>query len=392
LELAIVSNLASKIHSVQDAEYFARRRLPRFLYENYEAGSGLGITLRANVEAFEQVTFRPRAAVFFPHRDLRTRVLGHEISMPVIISSVGALRIGHPDGEVGVARAAGAAGTIQIVSTATASAIEDIAAAATGPIFYQLYYVGGRSGAKVMIDRAKRSGCQALVVNVDSPVRALRDRPVRQRTYTPAATTVSEVLRVLPQLISRPSWLLHFLRDGAPTQMPMGLRANGKPMSIFELFDAIFEQPPVWEDIPWIRKEWGGPVVIKGIINAEDARRAVDSGADAIVVSNHGGNSLDGTPATLRVLPEIVEAVGDQIEVWMDSGVRRGSDVVKAVALGAKAVLIGRAYVFALMAAGEPGVRQILKLFHDEIDQTLSFLGCSSIQSLDPTYVQLPPE
>jgi len=375
---------------VDDARYFAERRLPKFLYQSYEAGSGTGVTLRANVQAFEEVWFRPRAAVFFRERDCHTRVLGHEISMPVMVAPVGALRIGHRDGEIGVARAAGAAGTIQIVSSATATSIEDITSAAIGPIFYQLYFIGGRASAETMIERAKRSGCKALIVTVDAQAGTVRERPVRDRARFPATKSVREVLRVLPQLLQRPEWLWGFLLDGARTQTPMALGRNGTAMWILECFSAIFEQPPVWDDIPWIREQWGGPMAIKGILTAEDARRAVDAGAEAIVVSNHGGNSLDGTPATLRVLPEIVAAVGHQIEVWMDGGVRRGPDVVKAVALGARAVLIGRAYVFALMAGGEPGVRRILEIFRDEIDQTLALLGCPSIDALDPSYVQLP--
>ena len=383
-------SLASKIQSFRDAEYLAQRRLPRFLYEYYQAGSGAGITLRENVRAFEEVSFSPRAATFIPRRDLHTCVLGFDIAMPVIVSSIGPLRIGHRDGEVGVARAAGAAGTIQFVSTATGFAIEDISAAATGPVFLQTYFVGGREGVLNMITRAKHCGCAGLVVNVDIPARGFLDRPVQHRTYTPGAITLSEALKILPQLISRPAWLRDFILDRGWTKCPMGIKPNGDPMNILEMFDAIFEHIPTWDDVSWIREQWQGPLVLKGIITAEDAQCAVDAGANAIVVSNHGGNALDGSPATLRVLPEIVEAVGNRIDVLMDGGVRRGSDVVKAVALGAKAVLIGRAYIFPLMAAGEPGVRQILNRFRNEIDQTLAFLGCPSVSALDTSYLHPP--
>ena len=267
-----MSTVASRIQSVDDAAYFAQRRLPRFLYQKIEAGSGSGVTVRANVQAFEEVSFRPRAAVSVPQRDIGARVLGFDISMPVIISPAGGLRVGHRDGEVGVARAAGAAGTIEIVSTVTATSIEDITRASTGPIFYQLYYIGGRAGAEATIERAKQSGCKALVVTVDSPVATSVERPYSQRAYSPTATNLKETLRILPQLLSRPGWLWDFVRDGAMTNAPMGRKPNGLPMSVFECLGAIFGESPVWADMPWIREQWGGPLVIKGIVTVEDAR------------------------------------------------------------------------------------------------------------------------
>jgi isopentenyl diphosphate isomerase/L-lactate dehydrogenase-like FMN-dependent dehydrogenase len=385
-----LSRVASRIESVEDARYFAERRLPGFLYQNYEAGSGLNLTLGASVKAFEEVLFKPRTAVFNAGRDLHTRVLGHDITMPVMLAPVGALRMGHPDGEVGVARAAGRAGTIQIVSTATGTSIEEICAAATGPVFYQLYFVGGRSSAEEMIDRAAKSGCKALVVSVDTPSGGFRERLVSERAYVPTSPSLVEGIRILPQLATRPSWFVRFLADGMPTRLPMGpLRAGRRPY-VLDFFAAVFDEAPAWSDIPWIRSLWKGPLVIKGILNPEDARLAVDAGADAIVVSNHGGNGLDGTMPSLRVLPGIVDAVGDQTEVWLDSGIRRGSDVVKAVALGARTVLIGRAYVFALMAAGEAGVSRMLELFRTGIDSTLSLLGCPSVDALGREYVSVP--
>jgi len=385
--------IATRIQSVADAHYFARQRVPEGIFQMFEAGSGSNVTMRENVRAFEDVLFRPRTAVFHPSRDLRTTVLGHEISMPAIVSSVGFLKIGHPDGEAGVARAAGAAGTIQFVSGVTNTPIEEIMAAATGPVFYQLYYIGGRDASAPIIERVKTAGVSGLVLIADTPTIARpRDRLYPERRSVPAGVTLRDAIGFAPQALPKPRWLLDFLRAGIPEpQVAMGLRPDGTPMGLFEGIEKIYQQTPAWEDVPWIRERWDGPLVIKGILTVEDARRAVEEGADAIVVSNHGGNVLDGDVATLPVLAQIVDAVGSDIEVLIDSGVRRGTDVLKAVALGAKAVLLGRAYVYALLAAGEPGVQTMLELFRQQIDEALAFLGVESIGELDPSFLELPP-
>jgi isopentenyl diphosphate isomerase/L-lactate dehydrogenase-like FMN-dependent dehydrogenase len=389
--------IASRLQSVADARYFAERRVPKGIFQMFEAGSGSNVTMRENRRAFEEVMFRPRAAVFHPERDLRTTVLGHEISMPVIVSSVGFLSIGHQDGEAGVARAAGAAGTIQFLSGVTNTPVEDVMAAASGPVFYQLYYIGGREASAPIIERAKEAGAAGLVIIADTaPTARPRDRLYHERASVPAAVSPRQAIRFAPQMLAKPRWALEYLRGARRTGsleplMAMGLHPDRTPMKFFEAVGRIYEETPAWEDIPWIRERWDGPLVIKGILTVDDARRAVAEGADAIVVSNHGGNVLDGSVPTLPVLPEIVEAVGDEIEVLMDSGVRRGVDVVKALALGAKAVLLGRAYVYALLAAGEPGVRHMLEVFRQQIDEALAFLGVKSVYDLDASYLELPP-
>jgi isopentenyl diphosphate isomerase/L-lactate dehydrogenase-like FMN-dependent dehydrogenase len=389
--------VATRMESVGDAHYFAERRVPRGIFQMFEAGSGSNVTMRENRRAFEEVMFRPRAAVFDPGRELSTTVLGHEISMPVIVSSVGFLSIGHPDGEASVARAAGAAGTIQFLSGVTNTPVEEVIAAASGPVFYQLYYIGGREASAPIIERAKAAGAAGLVIIADTATTARpRDRLYYERATAPVAATPGEAIRFAPQVLAKPRWGVEFIRaarriGSLEPLMAMGLHPDGTPMKFFEAVGRIYEETPAWQDIPWIRERWDGPLVIKGVLTVEDARRAVDVGADAIVISNHGGNVLDGSVSTLRVLPEIVEAVGDEIEVLMDSGVRRGVDVVKALALGAKAVLLGRAYVYALLAAGEPGVRQMLELFRQQIDEALAFLGVKSVHDLDPSLLALPP-
>lgn len=383
----------SRIQSVEDARLLAKRRVPRGIFQMFEAGSGSNVTMDRNEEVFREVMFRPRGAVFHAERDISTSVLGHRISMPVIVSAVGFLQIGHRDGEAGVARAAGAAQTIQFVSGVTNTAIEEIMAEATGPVFYQLYYFRGRDASAPIIERITAAGVDGLVLTVDTPTVARpRDRPYYERASVPERMGLVDAIRFLPQLITKPAWTADFIRDGIrEPRVAMGLRPDGTPMGLFEGIPHIYERTPAWEDLPWIRKHWDGPVVIKGILTAEDARRAVAEGVDAIVVSNHGGNVLDGSVPTLPVLPQIVEAVGDQIEVLVDSGVRRGTDVLKALALGARAVLLGRAYVYPLLAAGEPGVRHILELFRQQIEEGLAFLGARSIHDLDPSYVEIPP-
>lgn len=382
----------SKIQSVEDARLLAKKRLPKGIYQMFEAGSGSNVTAERNVEVFEEVMFRPRGAVFLPERELATTVLGHRISMPVIVSSVGFLKAGHPDGEAGVARAAGAAGTIQFVSGVTTTPIEEIMANASGPIFYQLYYVGGRDASAPIIERVKAAGVSGLVLTVDTPTVARpKDLPYTQRASVPAGVSLKEAIKFAPQALTKPSWLLGFLKGGIEEpEVSMALRPDGTPMKLFEGIEQIYKETPAWEDLPWIRRHWDGPIVIKGILTVEDARRAVAEGVDAIVVSNHGGNVLDGSVPTLPVLPEIVDAVGDQIEVLMDSGVRRGTDVLKALAFGAKAVLLGRAYVYPLLAAGEEGVHHILELFRRQIDEGLAFLGVESIHELDRSFLAVP--
>jgi isopentenyl diphosphate isomerase/L-lactate dehydrogenase-like FMN-dependent dehydrogenase len=387
----MMRNLPRRIRSVEDAEFYARRRLPRGLVQQVEGGSGRGTTIAANLAAFDEVLFRPRAAVSFPSRSLATSVVGHRISLPVLTAPVANLRLYHRDGEVGVARAAGGAGTIACIGAFTGYAIEDVAAVADGALFFQLYYLGGRNNIEPMIERIKRAGVKALILTVDSAAWMTRERPVRRRVCTVNGGRRA-LPRFAPQVITKPRWLSGFLRDGLRCETPMALRADGRPMPLWEAAGSIARDTPVWEDIPWIRELFGGPVIVKGILSAEDARRAAAEGAAAVIVSNHGGNALDGTPASLRVLPEVVDAVGHEIEVLLDGGIRRGSDVVKAVALGARAVLLGRACVWAHAAAGGPGVAHLLELFRRDIDRTLALAGCPSVEALDGSYVRLPRE
>ena len=383
---------AARIQSVEDARLLAKRRLPTSVYQMFEAGSGSDLTATRNVEAFRDVMFRPRNGVFIPKPDISTTVLGHKISMPAIVSSVGFLSVGHRDGEVGVARATADADTIQFISGVASTPIEEIMDVAKHPVFYQLYYVGGREASAPIIDRVKRAGVSGLVLTIDTPTIARpKDTPYFERRSLPYGISFKEALKFAPQALPKYEWLWDMLRDGLKEPVvAQALRPDGTPMGLFEGIEKIYQQTPTFDDVQWIRRHWDGPLVLKGILTADDARRALKEGADAIVVSNHGGNVLDGSLPTLRALPEIVDAVGGKMDVLVDSGVRRGTDVLKAVAMGAKAALLGRAYVYGLLAAGEPGVRTVLDLFRTQITEGMSFLGAPSLDALDTSYLDLP--
>ena len=365
----------------------ARRRLPRVVFDYLDGGAEGEYTLRENCRAFEDVTFRPRHAVSVPTCDLRTRVLGFDLAFPVLLAPVGYSRLMHPEGEVAAARCAGAAGTAYILSTISGHRMEDVKAASNGPVFYQLYLMGGRGAAEGGIARARAAGFSALVVTIDTPVAGMRERDSRNGMKELMSGSILSKVPFLPQVLSRPGWLLRFLRDGGVPHLPNVVIPGQGPMPMVDVGAALASSTVTWQDLRWIREAWAGPLVIKGVLTGEDARRAIDEGASAIVVSNHGGRQLDCVPASLQVLPEIVEAVNGRIEVLMDGGVRRGTDVIKAICLGARAVLIGRAYAYGLAAGGPAGVRRAIEILRTEMERTLKLLGCPSISALDRSYV-----
>jgi isopentenyl diphosphate isomerase/L-lactate dehydrogenase-like FMN-dependent dehydrogenase len=368
----------------------ASRRLPKVVFDYIDGGAEAEVTLRENLRAFEEVIFRPRHAVAIPNCDLRTSVLGFELSMPVLLAPVGYCRVMHPDGEVAAARAAGAAGTAYILSTVSGHRLEDVKAASDGPVWYQLYLTGGREAAENAMHRAQAVGYSVLVITIDTIVIGLREREMRGGMEQLLRGSIWSNIPFLPQFLSRPRWLARFLLDGGLPMLPNIIIPQSGPLRIGNAHTVMGRGAFAWQDLKWIRELWRGPIVIKGILTTEDARRCVDEGAAAIVVSNHGGRQLDGVPASLRVLPEVVEAVRDQVEVLMDSGIRRGTDVVKALCMGARAVLCGRAYAYGLGAAGESGVARALEILRDDLERTLRLLGCSSVSGLDGSYVEVP--
>jgi isopentenyl diphosphate isomerase/L-lactate dehydrogenase-like FMN-dependent dehydrogenase len=376
-----------RIVNIDDLRSLARARVPKIIFNYIDGGAEAEVTLRENIRAFEEVTFRPRQAVAIAECDLRTRVLGLNLSLPVLLGPVGYCRVMHPDGEAGAARAAGNAGTAYILSTVSGQRLEDVKAASSGPVWYQLYMIGGRETAERALVRAKNAGYTVLVITIDTTVVGLREREVRDGMDQLLRGNLWSKIPFMPQFLARPRWLTRFLLNGGLPNMPNIVTPEGCAYRVGDAHTSIKRGAFSWDDMGWIRELWQGPIVIKGALTTEDAKRAVDYGVAAVVVSNHGGRQLDGVPASLRVLPQIVEAVNGRAEILLDSGIRRGSDVVKAICLGARAVLCGRAYAYGLAAGGEAGVTRALEILRTDIERTLRLLGCPAVSALDSSYV-----
>ena len=374
--------------NIEDLRRAARRRLPRSVFDYIDGGADGEVTLRENVRAFEDVRFRPRCAVETPAPDLRTSVLGMPVALPIVLAPVGSSRMFWPRGEEVAASVAGAAGTIYSLSTLSGCRLEDVKKATRGPAWYQLYLCGGRDVAAATVQRARDEGYSALILTIDTAVAGFRERDVRNGAKQLLTRRVWPMLPYVAQFAARPRWLAAFFRDGGLMKFPNVQLADG-PMLYADVGVALEESTVTWKDLRWIREIWKGPIVIKGVHTGEDARRAIGEGADAIVVSNHGGRQLDGVHATIRVLPEVIDAAAGRVEVLLDGGVRRGGDVVKALCLGARAVLIGRAYAYGLGAAGGPGVARAIEILRADIVRTMKLLGCGSVAALDRSYVDV---
>ena len=374
--------------TVAVAQRRAKKRLPKSVYGALVAGAEQGLTARDNVAAFSELGFAPHVAGLAASRSMNTTVLGQEISLPVIISPTGVQAV-HPEGEVAVARAAAARGTAMGLSSFASKPVEAVVAA-NPKTFFQLYWVGTRDDMAARIERARKAGAVGVIVTLDWSFSFGRDWG---SPHIPERMSLREMLRMAPEGLSRPSWLLEWARTGKfPDLTVPNLPVAGEPAPTF--FGAYGQwmgtSPPSWEDVAWLRGQWDGPFMLKGVTRIDDAKRAVDAGVSAISVSNHGGNNLDGTPATIRLLPDIAKSVGDQVEVLMDGGIRRGGDVAKALALGAKAVMIGRAYLWGLSASGQAGVENVLDLLRSGLDSCLLGLGHSSITELNPSDLVIP--
>jgi isopentenyl diphosphate isomerase/L-lactate dehydrogenase-like FMN-dependent dehydrogenase len=376
--------------SIEDFRPLARRRLPKAVFDYLDGGAEGEVTLRENCRAFEDITFRPRHAVALENCDLRTRVLGLDLSLPFLLAPVGYSRVMHPGGEVAAARAAGVAGTAYILSTISGHKLEDVRGGSKGPVFYQLYLMGGREAAEGAIERARVAGFSALVVTIDTAVSGIRERDLRNGMKELITGSLLAKVPFLPQVLSHPRWLISFLRDGGLPGLPNVVVPGEGPMGLVDIGAALARAAVTWADFRWIRDCWRGPIVVKGILTGDDARHALDQGAAAVVVSNHGGRQLDCVPASLRALPEVAKAVNGQAEVLMDGGIRRGTDIVKAICLGAQAVLCGRAYAYGLAVAGEAGVARAIEILRTDLERTLRLLGCPSIAALDRSYVNVP--
>jgi isopentenyl diphosphate isomerase/L-lactate dehydrogenase-like FMN-dependent dehydrogenase len=380
----------SRVVNINDLRSLALRRLPKVVFDYLDGGAESETTLQENSRAFAAVTFRPRQGIPVSNCDLRTRALGLDISFPAILAPIGYSRLMHPGGEVAAARAAGAAGTGYILSTISGHRLEDVKAGSSGPVCYQLYLLGGRGAAEGAIERARVAGFSALVVTVDTSVSGMRERDFHNGMKELLSGGPLDQVPFLPQLLARPGWLVSFLLDGGVPKLPNIVIPGKGPMPLIDVNAALSQSVFTWQDMKWIRSLWPGPIVIKGVLTGDDARKAIDQGATAVVVSNHGGRQLDSVSATLQALPEVVTAVNGRAEVLLDGGIRRGSDIVKALCLGARAVLIGRAYAYGLAAAGEPGVTRALEILRADVERTLKLLGCTSVTALDRSYLDVP--
>src|SRR6266700_1648830 len=384
-------SLASpRVINIHDLRHLAQGRLPKVVFDYLDGGAESEVTLRENCRIFDDVTFRPRQAVAIPECDLRTRVLSADLAFPAILAPVGYSRLMHPDGEVGASAAAGEAGLPYTLSTISGHRLESVRAASKGPVWYQLYLLGGREAAEGALDRARRAGFSALVITVDTPVAGMRERDPRNGMKELLGTSWFARIPYLTNILAHPGWLASFLLDGGVPKLENVVIPGKGPMELLDVGAALASATVTWEDLRWIREVWSGPIIVKGLLTGEDARRAADEGAAAVVVSNHGGRQLDSVSPTLRALPEVVAAVKGQVEVLMDGGVRRGSDIVKALCLGARAVLVGRAYAYGLGAAGPRGVARALEILKSDVERTLRLLGCPSVAALDRSYVDVP--
>ena len=371
----------SIITTIEDLRVLARRRVPRMFYDYADAGSWTESTYRANESDFAAIKFRQRVAVNLVDRSLKSTMVGQEVAMPVALAPTGLTGMQHADGEILAARAAEKIGVPFTLSTMSICSIEDVAARTTKPFWFQLYVMKDRDFINRLIDRAKAANCSALVLTLDLQVLGQRHKDIRNGMTAPPKLTIPNLMN----LATKPRWCLNMLRT--PRRHFGNIVGHAKSVSDMSSLSSWtsqqFDPALSWKDVEWIKERWGGKLIIKGIMDPEDARLCVESGADALIVSNHGGRQLDGAPSSIRALPEIVDAVGKQIEVHMDGGIRSGQDVIRALALGAKGVYIGRPFLYGLGAMGEAGVARCLEIIRNELDLTMAFCGLRDVRQVD---------
>jgi L-lactate dehydrogenase (cytochrome) len=379
--------MSSVITNVEDLRVLAKRRVPRMFYDYADSGSWTESTYRANETDFHKIKLRQRVAVNMEGRSIRASMVGHDVAMPVAIAPTGLTGMQHADGEILAAKAAEKFGIPFTLSTMSICSIEDVAAHTTKPFWFQLYVMRDRGFIERLIDRAKAAKCSALMLTLDLQILGQRHKDLKNGLSAPPKPTIANLIN----LATKPRWCMGML--GTPRRSfgnIVGHASGVGDLSSLSSWTAEQFDPNLnWGDVEWIKKRWGGKLILKGIMDEEDARLAADSGADALIVSNHGGRQLDGAPSSIEALPAIVEAVGKQIEVWMDGGVRSGQDVFKAWALGARGTLIGRAFLYGLGAMGEAGVTRCLEVIAKELDLTMAFCGHRNLSNVD-TRVLLP--
>jgi len=379
-----------RVVNIADLRRAAERRLPRVVFDYVDGGAEAEVTLRENMRAFEEVVFRPRNAVFVQGCDMRANILGCQLGMPLLLAPVGFSRLIYPQGEIIAARAAGKAGIGFCLTTISGCELEKVAEATGCPRWYQLYLVGGRDAAEAALQRAWRAGFTVLAITIDTGTFGFRERDIRNGAGILVGPKRLAKIPLLPNLLAHPAWLAGFLRDGGMLQLPNVILPGRGPMPLSETQASLAKSVVTWADLRWIRNVWPGPLVVKGVLTPEDALRSLDEGAEGVVVSNHGGRQLDGCAATLRALPEVAKAVGDRATILMDGGIRRGSDIAKALCLGAKAVLVGRAYAYGLGAAGEAGVARAIEILRADLQRAMALLGVESLGELNRSFVDVP--
>ena len=385
---SVIRTKLDRISSYEDAREKARRALPRGLFDYVDGGAEGEYTMRRNIEAFEELVWRPRQAIYHETIDTTTEVLGTKLTMPVMTAPCGGMRLVHPDGDIGLVKASAKFGICHIASAVSGFPLEEIAASHPGPKWFQLYRLGSRPLMESLVHRAQAAGFGAMVVTVDSVMAGYREKDYKNGFSYNMRIDLKNMARLAPQVMTRPRWLYDYWRDGMPFEISNTRPLDGgQALPISAMGRTDLSHSPTWDDVDWIRANWIGPMVVKGIMGAEDARRAVDAGADGIVISNHGGRQLEGAPATIDVLPEIVAEVGGETTILLDSGVRRANDVARAIALGADAVLIGRMSIYGLALGGEAGVTRMLELLRGELVRTLRLLGVGSIGELNPSFI-----
>ncbi len=369
------------ITNIEDLRVLHERRAPRMFYDYVDAGSWTESTYRANESDFQQIKFRQRVAINMEHRRIASTMLGQPVTMPVALSPVGMTGMQYADGEILAARAANRFGVPFCLSTMSICSIEEIAKHTQTPFWFQLYVMRDKIFVKALIERAKMANCSALVVTLDLQILGQRHKDLKNGLSAPPKPTLKNLLN----LAMKPAWCMGMLgtknRDFGNI---VGHVKGVENMASLSAWTAgQFDPTLSWEEVEWIKNQWGGKLILKGILDAEDAKLARDVGADAIIVSNHGGRQLDGAPSSIRALPAIVQAVGKDLEVWLDSGIRSGQDVIKALALGAKGTMIGRSYIYGLGAMGEPGVTKALEIIANELDLTLAFCGMTDVRQVN---------
>jgi L-lactate dehydrogenase (cytochrome) len=370
------------ITHIDDFRQPARRKIPRMFYDLVDAGSYSESTYRANEADLRAITLRQKVCVDVAERTTATTLLGQPVSLPVVLAPVGSCGTIHADGEILAARAAESCGALFTLSTMSICSIEDVAAAVTRPFWFQLYMMKDRGFVRSLIERAKAANCSTLVVTVDLPIIGQRHKDYKNGMV--GRPGLLKRLGILADYASKPGWCLNMARTPRKTfRNVMGHVPGIDTLDKFKIWSASQFDPAVsWQDIEWLRGLWDGPLVLKGILTPEDARTACGLGADGIVVSNHGGRQLDGAPSTINALPAIAAAVGDDLEILMDGGIRRGQDIFRALALGARSVLVGRGFLYGLAAAGQQGVERSLEILRGELDVTLAMTGCTAISQV----------